>query len=495
MRSSRFIQVFAALAVLAIFFIRVRPPEDTPPASPAAHNGASSQSANTIQTTSPVEKITITMSVWGMPWEDNLFEAHYCREFERLHPEVRVKYLRLAGDLVSKYMLWHMRADGSGADVMRQHLAFFPRVVEAGVNEPLDSYVADPQTGISDMSDFAPQLVQGMTMNGHLYAIPADMNELGLLYNKDIFDAYNREHPKEPLSYPQGDWTWNQFEDAARKLTVRKGTHTEIFGLDFVRGSIEFLGFYLQAGGRIWNEDKTRTVIDSPEAREVIRFWKEMGGTVQIARPNAMRDVAMGPDKFFEFGKTAMLIDGSWRVPDIIKQAPGMRFGVAPLPGFRRHTTIAGSTCWALSPHSRDKKMAWELIKFLSSKEQSLIYWDKLWVAPPSRLSCVFSEQFKSTTGVKVSGVVLTPALLRPEFDEKAAWLLDGFRNDKQGRPGASLEWVGLYFETLAGRLQIALDRIFLPDSTYDPDEEIRQCVKDVNLQIEQQRKGLKQKP
>ena len=482
MRPSRIVQAGVIALVAALFLVRVRPPEFTPP--PA--------SATTAETTATADKhITITMSVWGMPWEDTLFEDTYCREFERLHPKVRVKYVRLAGDIVSKYMLWHMRGDGSGADVMRQHSSFLHRLVAAGVNEPLDRFINDPTAGIADFDDFVPQLTELCTVNGGIHAVPADMNQMGLIYNKGIFDEYNRNHPGDPLPYPRPEWTWAELQDAADKLTVRHGTHTEVFGLDFIRASYIFLCFYAQAGGRIWSEDGTRTLIDSPEALDVVAFWRKMATEMQVARPDSLRDTAMGPDKFFEFGKTAMLIDGSWRIPDIIKQAPSVRFGVASLPGFRRRVTIGGMTCWAISADSPNKEAAWELVKFLSSKEGSLKYWDTLWVAPPSRRSVVFDERFKSTTGVTVDGVVLTPALKREDFADKSAWLLDGFGADPAtGAPRVTLEYASRYYETLAARLQIALDRIFLPDSTFDPAGELRRCAQDVNMEIAQQRRA-----
>jgi hypothetical protein len=49
------------------------------------------------------------------------------------------------------------------------------------------------------------------------------------------------------------------------------------------------------------------------------------------------------------------------------------------------------------------------------------------------------------------------------------------------------LEYSSLYYETLSQRLQIALDRIFLPHSPYDAAAELHQCAEDVNLQIRQQ--------
>jgi multiple sugar transport system substrate-binding protein len=482
-RPSRLIQAGVAVLVAALFLVRVRPPEPAAPPA-AALPGETTGTAD--------NRVTITMSVWGMPWEDTLFEDYYCRQFERLHPGVRVKYVRLAGDIVSKYMLWHMRGDGSGADVMRQHSSFLHRLVDAGVNEPLDRFVRNPATGITDMEDFVPQLTQLCTIAGSLRAIPADMNQMGLIYNKDIFDDYNRRHPDAPLPYPQPDWTWGDMEDAAGKLTVRRGSHTEVFGLDFHRAAYLFLCFHAQAGGRVWTDDGNRTLIDSPEALDVVRFWRKMATEMQVARPDSLRDTAMGPDKFFEFGKTAMLIDGSWRLPDIMKQAPSVRFGVVSLPSHRRRVTIGGMTCWAMSADSRNKQAAWELIRFLSSKEGSLKYWDTLWVAPPSRRSVVFDERFKSTSGVTVNGVALTPALRRGDFADKAAWLLDGFRDDPAtSQPRVTLEYASRYYETLAARLQVALDRIFLPDSRFDPAEELRKCAADVNTEIEQQRRSV----
>ncbi|MCG3198213.1 MAG: sugar ABC transporter substrate-binding protein [Candidatus Omnitrophica bacterium] len=476
MRNSTLLLLTIVVLVLLLLFVPVRPPEERVEGSETSESPSDKD-----------REISILVSIWGMPWEDALFKDYYCREFERLHPNVRVRFIRLAGDMVSKYMLWHIRGDGTGADVLRQHTGSYLRLVDAGVNEPLDGYINHPETGIDDLNDYIPETLEAMTVNGRLYGLPADLNTVCLLYNKDLFDAYNREHTDSPISYPTNDWTWEDLRRAAKALTVRKGARTEIYGFDFMRSSGEFNAFLLQAGGRIWNEDKTRTLIDSPEALEVIRFWKDLTTELQIARPSAMRDTAMGPDKFFQFGKTAMLIDGTWRLPDVLLQAPGMRFGAVCMPRHRRAVSVGGSTLWAISSDSRNKEVAWEFIKFVNSPENLHKYWDMLWVAPPSRLSVLFSEKFKFTSGLARNGEVFIPGFPRESFEDLAGWMLEALSvNPETGKRRVTLEDASRYGELYARRLQVALDRIFLPESTYDPETELRRCAEDINLEISQ---------
>ena len=56
------------------------------------------------------------MAVWGMPFEDQLFEDGYARDFEQLHPGISIKYGRYE-DVTEKYYTWHLLK--RGADVMR----------------------------------------------------------------------------------------------------------------------------------------------------------------------------------------------------------------------------------------------------------------------------------------------------------------------------------------------------------------------------------------
>jgi multiple sugar transport system substrate-binding protein len=62
-------------------------------------------------------------------------------------------------------------------------------------------------------NDFFPAAQQAATTpDGKIYGLPALVDNLALIYNKKLFDAAG-------LSYPTANWTWDDFRNAARKLT------------------------------------------------------------------------------------------------------------------------------------------------------------------------------------------------------------------------------------------------------------------------------------
>jgi multiple sugar transport system substrate-binding protein len=74
----------------------------------------------------------------------------------------------------------------------------------------------------------------------------------------------------------------------------------------------------------------------------------------------------------FLSGKLAMVEDGSWSLKSILSNA-GFRLGVAPLPsGPARRVTIATTDGFGIFADSGQEEAAWELMKFLISKDYGL---------------------------------------------------------------------------------------------------------------------------
>jgi len=105
----------------------------------------------------------------------------------------------------------------------------------------------------------------------------------------------------------------------------------------------------------------------------------------------------VGADTLFANGRTAMMLDGSWRVPNFDLTAPGLDFAVAPLPRGRVPAVISGCVLWAISSHAEHKEEAWRFLKWLVADEQAAEYWDTLRVAPPANLAVLESPAFRST--------------------------------------------------------------------------------------------------
>lgn len=382
------------------------------------------------------DKHIVRMAVWGMPFEDRLFRDRYARGFEALFPSCEVDYLRFS-DLRTKYNAWATR--GTGAEVMRLEITWYPGFAARGLLEPLSARIKDAQRGLSaeQLAKFPPHLMALLDRGGEIYALPQDNAQCGLFYNKDIFDEWNREHPTDPVEYPREGWTWEDLRAAAKKLTVRKsaGEITRA-GFDAPIWSWTFFSFFAQAGGQMWSDDGRECLVNSPAGVEALAFLRAMQREDRSFSPTLTGYLAgVGADVLFAQGRTAMFIDGSWRVPNFDATSPQLRYAVAPLPRGKVAAVTSGACLWGISAQSTNKDQAWEMLRWLVSDESAAAYWDALRVAPPANLAVIESGAFRHASGIRKSETDPSlgydvPPLPERDFQDKVAWLRYGYRPD-----------------------------------------------------------------
>jgi len=372
----------------------------------------------------PVGEKELTMAVWGMPFEDQLFRDGYARGFEELHPGWGIRYQRHT-QIVEKYNAWHVQ--GRGADVMRLGIDYYHAFVDKGMLTPLNQFINDPEVGLSEaeVADYFPEIWEQLIVGDDIYALPSDNAQYGLYYNRTLFDKWNAAHPEERIENPTSEWTWDDFARAARLLTIKDARgRTVQYGIMFDLWAWPFMAFLHQAGGTLWDETATTTLIDSPEGVEALEFLVSIIPEDAPIKAMGHAESAAGPVQLFKVGSLAILLHGSWGAPSIELDSPDLDYAIAPLPRGRRRAVVSGSVLWGVSSHSKNPRKAWEMIRWMTSERQALRYWDSLRVAPPALLSVVRSEAFRSTTGlITPDGVVRIPPLRREQYADRAAWL------------------------------------------------------------------------
>lgn len=369
---------------------------------------------------------TIAYTVWGMPFEDRLFEDRWARGFELANPGVRVDYQRYS-DVAMKYNAWHAR--GWGPEVMRLPITEYHSMVRRGLLERLDPFLDDPASGLPpvDLADIPPMLLDALRIDGSLYALPEDSAQFGLFYNKAIFDAHNAANPLDPIPYPDHDWTWSTLREAARRLASHDPRGQVIVqGLDTTIWAWPFINFFAQAGGVLWTDDQLTTLIDSPAGIEALAFMRALITEDRAWKPSFGKEQGTGPEARFADGRTAMLLGGSWLVPSLELQNPALDFAVAPAPRGRVRAIVCGCVTRAMSVHARDKHTGWAMHRWLAHADQAREYWNVLRVAPPASLAVLASDEFTRTEGVPDParpGVFLVPPMPSERFNDRAAWL------------------------------------------------------------------------
>ncbi len=215
---------------------------------------------------------------------------------------------------------------------------------------PNDSLGDDARNGlvadITDLAkgklgDYTKLSIDGMTVDGKLYAIPESLKAVVFWYNKDKI--------KTPPATT----------DDLKKL-MEGGTPV---GIAF--SCYHMWGFYNAFGGKIF-DDKWNIVAD--QGTGVVDTMTYLNDLYQIAKKNSWPkndSDALAP---FTEGSISALTNGNWAMGDY-RTALGDKLGVAPLPTGPKGpaTPLLGVDGFYFNPNSKNKEAALEVALYLTN--------------------------------------------------------------------------------------------------------------------------------
>lgn len=237
---------------------------------------------------------------------------------------------------------------------------------------------------IENPDGFVPNLREAFVAEGQFYCPPKDFSTLALEYNTAMFDAAG-------LEYPTADWSWQDLEDAASKLTDKDNG---VYGMVITPDMARWLAFLYQAGGTVYNDTATEMTINSPEALAAMNFY---AGLIQKGYAAQPSDVSTGwPGEAFGQGKAAMVIEGNWIMSYLKDQFPDLAFGVSQLPkGPAQQATLSFTVCYAAPASGKHLDNSWKFINYLTG-DKGMAAWTGLGLAMPTRtaLQGPWSEKY-----------------------------------------------------------------------------------------------------
>lgn len=306
-------------------------------------------------------KIQLVYQDWRTEWFPPMVQQ-MLEQYHLDHPDVRVFYVPDPVD-VEERLLADMKA-GVAPDVFAACCSFYPILAQEDQTLDLRPFVEKDldQETIDDWDRVQYEAL--FTRDGRQYGLPKYHGALALYYNKDYFDDYGVE-------YPDGTWDHDDYLEAMKRLTHDRDGDGEIdlwgsiMDVSWDRIQMHVNGW---GGHFVDPQDATRCLLGEPEALEGMewiraRIWDDrvMAGPLDVQN--------VGPSQAFAAGKVAMAEDGSWALKDVLSMAD-FRVGVAPFPaGPVRRVTLATTDGFGIYKRTRYPQDAWELIKFLISKE------------------------------------------------------------------------------------------------------------------------------
>jgi multiple sugar transport system substrate-binding protein len=305
----------------------------------------------------PAAQVTITW--WtGQTTEAEKTAEDLAAQYTKAHPNVTIKTSTGASttdDLLTKLSAGF--TGGSYPDVSYAYGSWAGELATSGKTQDLAKWVADPAFGWHEIPEAARDTA---TYEGKVIGVPALVDNLALIYNKQLFDDAG-------VPYPTDQWSWDDFRAAAKKLT---NPAQNVYGSAYSVSGSEDTTWHLwpmlwQRGGKILDGRKPAFNSDAGVAAlELLRGMAVDDKSLYLDQT----DEKYGP--LFNDGHVAMMMSGPWALLEI-KEA-GLEYGVAQLPGYNGdHQTVSGPDLWVLFDHGDANRAgaSRDFIRWLTSKE------------------------------------------------------------------------------------------------------------------------------
>jgi multiple sugar transport system substrate-binding protein len=250
------------------------------------------------------------------------------------------------------------------------------QIAQTGALTPLDQYGIDP-------SGFAKGIRAAGTYKGKVYGLAPNVSTVALFYNKDMLAEAGVAVPR----------TWDELKAAASKLT-RPGRHSLAVDANATfEGSWQFLPFLWSNGG-----DEKR--LDTPQAAQALQLWVDLVKRGSMSKSVLNWTQADVHDQFVA-GKTAMMVNGPWRIPALNKDK-NLHWGVAPIPVPRTGqmpVTPLGGEVWTVpqSPSKARQEKAAQVLACLNDSSSMLTLAKQHFTVPSrSTVASRYAEQVPS---------------------------------------------------------------------------------------------------
>lgn len=231
---------------------------------------------------------------------------------------------------------------------------------------------------------YLDSIMDALTINGKVCALPTSLNTSLLYYNKKLFDEKEQElraafslQPSEDI-YPKADWDYDDFTKAGvilSKYTVENGrrVYTQ-FGCETqLNWWGEWLVYVYQMGGAFYqpNSNNRVSALTSEEAIAATEFFrkKSLGNENEKFAPDAIE--ASSAFSFLN-GNVAMIFGGhmgDWSSYDMLNLDWDIQLLPTPVgsPGAQGGEVAADA--FGISIRSNNKQNAFEFLKIWAGEE------------------------------------------------------------------------------------------------------------------------------
>lgn len=308
------------------------------------------------------EPVTLKWALWD--WDKVAYYKPLIEAYTAKHPNVKFEHVDLGSQDYTQMIATQLTGGAKDIDVVTiKDVPGYATLVKAGNIAALNDTLKSSNVDASAYGG----LLDELTIDGKIYALPFRSDFWVVYYNKDIFD-------KAGVPYPTNDMTWKQFDETAEKLKGGFGSN-KIYGalLHTWRSTVQLPGI----------QDGKHTLVEGEY--DFLKPWYERALKLQksgaIPSYASLKTSNTHYSALFFNGTIGMLPMGTWFIGTQIAkvksgESKSTNWGIVSFPhpeGVAAGTTAAQLAGLSVNTNSAHKDAALDFIKFAAGPEGAKI--------------------------------------------------------------------------------------------------------------------------
>jgi multiple sugar transport system substrate-binding protein len=316
----------------------------------------------------------VTLTYWaGFTGGDMPTYVKLVNLFNSTHPDIKVDMTIEPWDTLYQKLPSAM-GSGSTPDIATPdyNVGTLREYIKEGLVQPISSLFGSGPNQVP-ASVIPAAIKSAFTVNGQLYAAPANWATLELYWNKALFAKAGIAGPPK---------TMTQLEQDAVKLTVKSGSTVKQYGMSIAdHDTIAMWPIFIWAnGGNLLNSNGCSDLAN-PKTVQAVSTWANLISKDDITQVGLSGQDA---DNLFSAQKSAMEINGPWATGEYLPAHVNFGLAQVPVGAIGKPVTTASTVPMVLNAKSKNKTAALTFFSWWLSKPAQAILAEGVGY-PPSR--------------------------------------------------------------------------------------------------------------
>jgi multiple sugar transport system substrate-binding protein len=307
--------------------------------------------------------VVIKVKNFGSDKDAEAYHAAYLK-YQEAHPNVQITDTFVPIGTWREYTAKTLAeaAAGQAPDILALASESIRQIHSVDLLASLDDYIKNDKDASAMLDDISPTLRNGFVLGGKVWAIPSFWNGIYAYYNTDLWKQAG-------LATPTKDFTWDDLRAAAKKITKRDSSgNTTVWGFAPDMWLNGLSSWVYSNGSDLLTNDMTKSNLKDPKVAEAFQFIADLINVDKtMPRPDADANAnGQSWTNLFANGKLG-IIYGGHQYTQVFMANNFSNYDVIRIATNGSHTSSYGCAAFSITKSSKNKQVAWDIIKALVS--------------------------------------------------------------------------------------------------------------------------------